>query len=133
MSDPALQVNLFVADVEKSVRFYKDVFGFQFQGYWDPASKTASQEWRGAGKPEYAELRVGVSRIGLQPAADASRPPARVELALHIDDAKEQHARINAAGAGPTELAHQPWGAIMFSVTDPDGFKWQLVEMKKSC
>jgi uncharacterized glyoxalase superfamily protein PhnB len=131
MSNPALQVNLFVADVEKSVRFYKDVLGFHFQGYWDPVSKTASQEWRGAGKPEYAEVRVGVSRIGLQPAADASKSPARVELALHVDDAAEQHARINASGAGSTDLAHQPWGAIMFSVTDPDGFKWQFVEMKK--
>ncbi len=133
MSNPALQVNLFVADVEKSVRFYKSVFGFHFQGYWDPVSKSASQEWHGAGKPEYAELRVGAARIGLQPVPDASKPPTRVELALHVDDAQQQHQQIKSAGAEPTDLAHQPWGAIMFSVTDPDGFKWQLVEMQKPC
>jgi uncharacterized glyoxalase superfamily protein PhnB len=52
-------------------------------------------------------------------------------MALHVDDAQQQYERIKAAGAGPTDLAQQPWGALMFSVTDPDGFKWELVEMKK--
>jgi uncharacterized glyoxalase superfamily protein PhnB len=133
MSSPIMQVNLFVADVEKSVYFYRDVLGFQFQGFWDPVSRTASQEWRGPARPDYAELRVGTARIGLRPALDESTPSDRIEMALHVDNAQQQHERIEAAGAGPTDLAHQAWGAIMFSVTDPDGFKWQLVEMNKQC
>jgi catechol 2,3-dioxygenase-like lactoylglutathione lyase family enzyme len=133
MSNPMMQVNLFVRDVEGSVRFYRDVLGFQFQGFWDPVSKTASQDWRGPGGPEYAELRVGAARIGLMPAPDKSQPSGRVEMALHVDDARQDHARIKAAGAAPTELAQQAWGATAFFVTDPDGVKWQLVQMTKPC
>ena len=41
--------------------------------------------------------------------------------------------RPNCVSKRPTDLADQPWGAVMFSVTDPDGFEWQLIEMKKPC
>jgi uncharacterized glyoxalase superfamily protein PhnB len=133
MTNPIMQVNLFVADVERSVQFYRDVLGFHFQGFWDPISRTASQDWRGPARPEYGEVRVGTARIGLRPALDATKPSGHVEMALHVDDAQQQYERIKAAGAGPTDLAEQPWGALMFSVTDPDGFKWQLVGMKKPC
>jgi uncharacterized glyoxalase superfamily protein PhnB len=133
MSDPIMQVNFQVADVVKSVQFYRDVLGFHFQGFWDPVSKTASQEWRGPARPEYAELRVGAARIGLLPAPPSSKHSGGVEMALHVDDAAQQHERIKTAGAEPTDLAHQPWGAIMFSLTDPDGFQWQIVESKRPC
>jgi catechol 2,3-dioxygenase-like lactoylglutathione lyase family enzyme len=133
MNNPTMQVNLRVADVEASVRFYRDVMGFQFQGFWDPVSRSASQEWRGSSRPDYAEVRVGSARIGLRPAPDASKPSAHVELALLVDDARQEHERIKVAGARPTDLAPQPWGAVMFSVTDPDGFKWDMVEMKTPC
>jgi hypothetical protein len=43
---------------------YRDVLVFHFQGFWDPVSKTSSQEWREWARPEYAELRVGAARIG---------------------------------------------------------------------
>jgi uncharacterized glyoxalase superfamily protein PhnB len=133
MSDTIVQVNLAVRDIERSVRFYRDVMKFHSQGFWDPVSRTAAQEWSGPGKPDYAELRVGGTRIGLMHSPDPSQPPARIELALHVDNAKQHHERLKAAGANPTDLAEQPWGAMMFSVVDPDGFKWQLVEMKKPC
>jgi uncharacterized glyoxalase superfamily protein PhnB len=133
MSNPIMQVTLGVGDVERSVRFYRDVLGFKFQGFWDPVSRTAAQEWTGPGKPEYGEVRVGEARIGLRPGS-AERPSSgQVEMAIHVDDAKQHHRRIKSAGASPTDLADQPWGAVMFSVKDPDGFQWQLIEMKKPC
>jgi catechol 2,3-dioxygenase-like lactoylglutathione lyase family enzyme len=133
MLHPIMQVNFYVRDIESSVRFYRDVLGFHFQGFWDPVSKTAAQEWRGHGKPEYGELRVGAARIGLFAAPDASHPSGRVEMAVHVDDVRQDHARIKAAGAAPTELSRQAWGASTFFVTDPDGFKWQLVETTNPC
>jgi uncharacterized glyoxalase superfamily protein PhnB len=54
-------------------------------------------------------------------------------MALHVDNAAQQHERIKAAGAEPPDSAPQPWGTIMFSLADPDGFKWQIVESKRSC
>jgi uncharacterized glyoxalase superfamily protein PhnB len=131
MSNPVMQVTLAVADVERSVRFYRDVLGFKFQGFWDPVSRTAAQEWTGPGKPEYGEIRVGDARIGLRPAAVAPASSRDVEMAIHVDSIKHHHQRIKAAGGSPTDLADQPWGAVMFSVTDPDGFQWQLIETKK--
>jgi uncharacterized glyoxalase superfamily protein PhnB len=133
MSNPIMQVTLGVGDVERSVRFYRDVLGFQFQGFWDPISRTAVQEWSGPGKPEYGEVRVGESRIGLRPAARAVESSGQVEMAVHVDSVKQHYERIKAAGGSPTDLANQPWGAVMFSVTDPDGFQWQLIQMTKPC
>jgi uncharacterized glyoxalase superfamily protein PhnB len=131
MGLPIMQVTLGVSDVERSVKFYRDLLGFHFQGFWDPVSRTAAQEWRGAGKPEYGEIRVGESRIGLRPGALARASSGQVEMAIHVDSAKQAHERIKSAGGSPTDLADQPWGAVMFSVTDPDGFAWQLIEVKK--
>ena len=130
MSNPIMQVTLGVGDVARSVRFYRDVLGLKFQGFWDPVSRTAAQEWTGPGKPEYGEVRVGEARIGLRP-GDCGAPDGQVEMAIHVDSAKQLHERIKSAGGSPTDLADQPWGAVMFSVTDPDGFQWQLIEMKK--
>jgi uncharacterized glyoxalase superfamily protein PhnB len=124
-------VTLGVSDVERSVHFYRDVLGFKFQGFWNPVSRTATQEWTGPGKPEYGEIRVGEARIGLRPGSVARASSGQVEMAIHVDSAKEHHQRIKSGGGNPTELADQPWGAVMFSVTDPDGFQWQLIEMKK--
>jgi catechol 2,3-dioxygenase-like lactoylglutathione lyase family enzyme len=133
MSNPVMQVNLLVQDVKESVRFYRDVLRFHFQGFWDPVSRTAVQEWGGPDKPGYAELRVGTARVGLRPAPDDAKPSGHVELAVHVDEAELHHARIEAAQAHPTHIARQPWGGVTFSVTDPDGFRWEIVEMKGPC
>jgi uncharacterized glyoxalase superfamily protein PhnB len=133
MSNPIMQVTLGVGDVERSVRFYRDVLGFQFQGFWDPVSRTAAQEWSGPGKPEYGEIRVGDARIGLRPGPGAPKSSGHLEMAVHVQSAPQVYQRIKAAGGSPTDLADQPWGAVMFSVTDPDGFEWQLIEMRKPC
>jgi catechol 2,3-dioxygenase-like lactoylglutathione lyase family enzyme len=133
MSTPILQVTLGVSDVERSVRFYRDVLGFKFQGFWDSVSRTAAQEWTGPGKPEYGEVRVGDGRIGLRPAGAGPASSGQVEMAIHVDSASQLHRRIKSAGGNPTNLADQPWGSVMFSITDPDGFQWQLIEMKKPC
>jgi uncharacterized glyoxalase superfamily protein PhnB len=133
MSNPIMQVTLGVGDVENSVRFYRDVLGFHFQGFWNPISRTAAQAWSGPGKPEYAEVRLGEARVGFRPGPGAPSSSGHFEMAVHVDGAKEAHERIKAAGASPSDLVDEPWGATTFKVTDPDGFHWLVIETKKPC
>lgn len=124
----ALQLNLLVPDVVASVDFFVRVFGFSFEGYWDPALRRAVPEWPGPGRPTYAEVRAGSSRIGLRPDGHpaTSRAP---EFALSVLNAEEAARRIRDADGRPTTPEIQPWGAKMFSATDINGYRWHFTEM----
>jgi uncharacterized glyoxalase superfamily protein PhnB len=106
--------------------FYRDVFGFGFKGYWDASNRKAVQEWPGPGIPDYAELTVGDSRVGLRP-GEASGCAA-VEFALTVPDLDAQCALIRKNGGEVTDPARQPWGARMATATDLHGYRWQLIE-----
>jgi lactoylglutathione lyase len=115
-----LRVELFVADVDRSARFYREVLGFD-----TPV---------GPGDERYLAVRRGEVVIGLG-AADAlgvDHPVARsagepagrgVELVLEVDDVEAEHTRVRGSGAViASDLADQPWGLRDFRLLDPDGY-----------
>ena len=116
-SDPS--VNLYVSDIDASVRFYRDVLGFSETFRFPPA-----------GPPDHVELRLATLRVGLA-TYDALRRdhglrtgpgPPRAEIALFADDVDGAHAWATSRGARSLSAPHDFGGYIHRSVvTDPEG------------
>ncbi len=119
-----LRIELFVEDIDASVRFYGDVLGFQMD----------------RGTQDYVSLRRGVVVLGLGPVAKLpeqtggqgfTRPRlngdkgAGIEIVLELDGLDElralyEHCRQRATIS--EELRSRPWGLHDFRLADPDGY-----------
>jgi catechol 2,3-dioxygenase-like lactoylglutathione lyase family enzyme len=119
---------LAVADVDRSVAFYRDRIGFEIEALYDD--------------PPYATLRLAGSRLSLaeqgheaedRPGVAMKAPvdptQANVVVVVETDDARAEHRRL--AGEGVRFLAEPyepPWGGCRFFCVDPDGY---LVEIEE--
>lgn len=115
-----LRLELFVADLEKSVDFYTKVLGFE----------------RLKGEPDYVPLRSGSVLISLGPATGLpkkhhfnpeiqnSRRGLGIEIVLEVDDVRSHFEKATASHYGQvvSPLRKQPWGLTDFRITDPDGY-----------
>ena len=114
-----LRLELFVADLERSLDFYRRVLGFHL----DHASEGG-----------YTALSRGEAQIALNLAdhlpADHpvyfggdERPGRGVEIVLEVDDLEALYEQVQHAN-WPVEraLQRQPWGTVDFRVQDPDGY-----------
>jgi lactoylglutathione lyase len=118
---------LFVSDLERSIRFYRDVIGLPF--------KFANES--------YAEFRTEGAKFALYdrghlpeligrhvPLDQAAWPQG--EVAFFVDDPDAEHDRLRRAGvdvlAPPT---NRPWGERTLHVADPDGNVVELTRAKQ--
>ena len=113
---------LAVADVERSVAFYRDRIGFEVEAVYDD--------------PPYATLSLAATRLSLaeqgHPADDrpgvvmtapADRPQASVVIVVEVDDARGEYARLAEAGVRFLAEPYEPsWGGCRFFCVDPDGY-----------
>jgi catechol 2,3-dioxygenase-like lactoylglutathione lyase family enzyme len=115
---------LAVADVSRSVAFYRDRIGFEIEAHYDD--------------PPYATLTLAGARLSLAEQGNAAedRPGvvltapadpalANVVLVVETDDARAEHRRGVRFLAEPYE---PPWGGCRFFCVDPDGY---LVEIEQ--
>jgi lactoylglutathione lyase len=120
--DGRLRVELFVADVERAVAFYRTVLGFE------EVDSTA-----GVGERSYVAVRRGGAVIGLgrasalpddHPVSLTGHAPGRgVELVIEVADIEGAYEHARASGVAiASELQPQPWGLIDFRLHDPDGY-----------
>jgi catechol 2,3-dioxygenase-like lactoylglutathione lyase family enzyme len=121
-------VILAVADVERSVAFYRDALGFEVEAlYDDPPYATlalAGMRLSFAEEGHSAEDRPGVD-------LEAPRDPgkANVLTVLEVADARAEHARLGELGVRfLAEPYEPPWGGCRFFCVDPDGY---LVEIEQ--
>ena len=112
-----LAVSLTVKDLEKSLKWYRDVVGF-----------TVSREITRDGKRRAVGLVAGAVRIMLNQ-DDGAKGWDRVKgqgLSLMLTTSQSVDAiahRIQKMGGTlQSEPADMPWGARVFRVHDPDGF-----------
>ena len=119
---------LAVADVDRSVAFYRDRIGFDVEALYDD--------------PPYATLSLAGVRLSLaeqgHPAEDrpgvamtAPADPGRanVVLVVEVEDAHAEHGRLAANGVQfLAEPYEPPWGGCRFFCVDPDGY---LVEIEQ--
>ena len=111
-------VNIFVSDIERSLAFYRDMFGLKLEH--------ASPEHG------YASLEAGPVRIGLAKAgADQQDLIGRhTGVGLAVSDLEAEHARLSGEGVVFTmPPERQPWGGFMALVSDPDGNIFYLDEV----
>lgn len=114
-----LRLELFVADLPRSVDFYGRVLGFtQSVHHGD----------------DYSPMRRGNVVIALNLLANlpddhpiqvaaGERVGRGIEIVLEVDDVAASHAHARAEGwpvAG--SLGRRPWGLTDFRVVDPDGY-----------
>jgi uncharacterized glyoxalase superfamily protein PhnB len=113
-----LSASLTVADLQKSLVWYRDVIGF-----------AVHQEYEREGKLLAVSLRAGDVRLLISQddgAKGADRAKgAGFSLMITTDDNIDELAtRIKDAGVTlDLEPADMPWGVRAFRLHDPDGFK----------
>jgi lactoylglutathione lyase len=115
--EPTLRIEIFPADLERTVSFYESL-GFQVVGRVD-------------GPLTYASLRFGGVRIGAAeaPAVDPNRRayPVGTEIVIEVDDVRSERDRIVAAGIELLDdLQERPWGLVDFRLSDPDGYYYRF-------
>lgn len=113
-----IMASLTVGDVQKSIAWYRDVLGFHVQETWDHDGQVMG-----------ASLVAGKSHLMLvQDDGAKGRDRKKGEgFRLYLTtsrDVDELAAGIESRGetleAQPQDM---PWGARIFSLVDPDGFK----------
>lgn len=119
-----LRFELFVQDVEASVRFYRATLGLEPPPTWSPAG--------------YVPISAGLVTIGVQHLANLPAghhfSPSRlagphgvgVEIVVEVDDVDLAYAKAaphaERCGGRVEPLADQPWGLRDFRLVDPDGY-----------
>jgi predicted enzyme related to lactoylglutathione lyase len=102
---------LYVTDVEQAAPFYRDVLGFDFQGY-------AKMN----GQPYYAEMAAAEVKFGLHkptiPVQESKVGQQR--LYFRIENLPAHRSRVLAWGREAGEIKTTDW-MDMFLVRDPDG------------
>jgi catechol 2,3-dioxygenase-like lactoylglutathione lyase family enzyme len=110
---------IYAGDVDESVAFYVEAFGFEI-GY----------RWPGEGPIRFAHLKLpGDSRgIGIGGAdgnvhgLPVGHGPARFELCLYVDDMDDASSRLRALGAAELRPpVDEPWGERRAYFADRDG------------
>jgi lactoylglutathione lyase len=122
-----LRVELFVSELEPSVRFYQDVLGFE----------RAARGLIG----DYTVMRRGLAQIALQSHSHLGqkhplKPRAGerfgvcVELVVEVDDLDAAFERARAKWPIETTLGLRPWGRRDFRLLDPDGFYVRVTSLE---
>ncbi len=117
----SLSASLTVADLKKSLAWYRDVVGF-----------VVEEEYEREGQLRAVALKAGDVRIVIGQ-DDGAKGWDRVKgegFSLHFStaqDVDEVAGRIKAKGGTlDMEPADMPWGARAFRITDLDGFKLNI-------
>ncbi|MGI9252527.1 MAG: VOC family protein [Thermomicrobiales bacterium] len=120
------QVNVYVEDVERTVRFYVDHLGF-VETFRIPRT----------GTPDHVEARLGGLVLGWASFEAARRdhgldvgPGAKgFEVVLWTDDVRADWDRLLAAGAEPVSPPHLFIGRLLGAwLKDPDGGSIHIVQ-----
>jgi uncharacterized glyoxalase superfamily protein PhnB len=121
-----LNASLTVHDLARSLAWYRDVLGF-----------TVDQQHERGGKVFAASLKAGVVRILLNQ-DDGAKGAGRVKgagFSLQLtttQDIDQIAARIRGAGGTlDSEPTDMPWGARVFRIQDPDGFRYAISSERK--
>lgn len=111
-------VNVFVTDLDRAVRFYRDDLGLGLE----------------QSSPEhgYASLAAGPIRLGLAVAGAGQQELVgrHTGLGFAVSDLEAEHSRLVERGVRfPMPPSRQPWGGFLALAADPDGNVFYLDEV----
>ena len=114
----ALTASLTVADIQKSMAWYRDILGFEVQ-----------QQYEREGAVRAVALQAGDVRIMLNQDDGAKGLDRKKGEGMSLQfitngSVDDVAARVRASGGTiDVEPADMPWGVRMLRLRDPDGFK----------
>jgi uncharacterized glyoxalase superfamily protein PhnB len=126
LSAQSLEASLTVADVRRSMTWYRDVLGF-----------TIDREFEREGQLRAVSLRAGVIRI-LLAQDDGKKGSERLKgvgFSLQITTAQDIDALADRAKLGGASLDTEPtdaFGVRVFRLQDPDGFRLVISSPRKT-
>lgn len=112
-------------DLQRSIAFYRDVLGF-----------VVTDEWREDGVLQGCEMRAGtvLFMLSQDDFAKGRDRQKGIGSRLHCSTAQDIDrlaAEIKARGGSlDQEPADMPWGQRVFMITDPDGFKLTIAQVR---
>lgn len=124
------QINLYVADVERSVRFNGDAFGFR-ESFRTPKT----------GTPIHVEMRLGplvrgfgsIDSLREIHGLDVRGGSPRAEVVLWTEDVDRAYEAVQAKGGRPLSPAHDFLTNLRAAwVADPDGNPIQIVTRRSA-
>lgn len=115
-----LRIEIFPADIERSVGFYQ-AWGFDVVGRkHDPPYASVRRD----------EVRIGMVQSAAHP-AELRAVPIGTEIVISVDDVYAERDRIVAAGIELAEdLQEREWGLTDFRVSDPDGYYLRITDRR---
>jgi catechol 2,3-dioxygenase-like lactoylglutathione lyase family enzyme len=118
----ASAVSLNVADVDASVGFLTEHFGFTVE--------MSADGFASLSRPDVG-FNVALLRVGLptfKPATHAGPAGPGLLLAFVVDDIEAEWERLRDAVPVATPIETEPWGERYFQVLDPNGLVVQIVQ-----
>lgn len=114
---------VFVSDMDRSVKFYRDVLGFSLR--FD--------------SPEWTEFDTGGTTLSLHitekpPAGETphtSSPPGRCQIGLQVDDLDAFHDELSNQGVHCLREPTEEFGVKLAKYADPDGLPFSVSERRK--
>jgi len=119
----SMSASLTVADLGKSIAFYRDVVRF-----------TLGERWEMNGKLQGVEMRAGICDLMLNQddftrGRDRSKGEGVRLWASTAQNIDHMAARIKTMGGQlDYEPRRTPWGAYAFALIDPDGYKITIIQ-----
>ena len=119
---------LYVSDHERSLKFYTEGLGMTLRMRFGPKDKPDMVVGFGANP-----LDAGIMLL-----TDKEAPAPRAithghgfdRIALRVADLRTINARLQAAGFAPSEIQVVHGAIQMMIVTDPDGYRIELIDSK---
>lgn len=127
MSD--ISPHLWIADMERSIAFYRDVLGFEVQRVQPETAPTFASLRRGGVGLMLSTFDESFDGWKMVPAAQKRRGQGGA-VSFYIEageDIEAEQRRATDANANIVDaLAARPWGQREYTVADPDGFWWAV-------
>jgi uncharacterized glyoxalase superfamily protein PhnB len=112
-----------VANLSRSVAFYRDVLGFEIREVLSEDKNEDKNEEKTSVEAVMGPARIRFGKEGYAPTDwTTPKPPGSAILFVQSDDVEALHAALRARGAKPSTIERVNWIKMrMFQVRDPDG------------
>ena len=113
---PMIEVILYVADMDRSVRFYKDVLGVTPIA---PQCDDYSDEF-------WVVLNTGACKLCLHGGGKQDRGADAPKIVFHVDDIHASREALLTKGLSADPIFSPAEGILVCNSTDPDGNRFSL-------